>query len=69
MECKIENSRVGANFQDHVLGGMLYDLKDGVESLDSMHNADFAKQATEKYEKTATGPLGSPVGNFIPTRR
>ena len=30
VDCKIENKRVGANFQDHVLGGMLYDLAPGV---------------------------------------
>lgn len=29
VECKVENKSVGANFQDHVLGGMLYDLAEG----------------------------------------
>ncbi|KAF2487264.1 aryl-alcohol dehydrogenase [Neohortaea acidophila] len=60
VECLVENKAVGANFQDHVLGGMLYDLKPGIESLDSMNNAEFAKAATEQYEKTQNGPLGSP---------
>lgn len=27
VECKVENKAVGANFQDHVLGGILFDLK------------------------------------------
>jgi choline dehydrogenase-like flavoprotein len=58
--CKIENKRVGANFQDHVLGGMLYDLKDGVISLDAMHGAEYAKAAAEQYEKEQNGPLGNP---------
>lgn len=60
VEVKVENKRVGANFQDHVLGGMLYDLADGVQSMDSMHQEDFAKAATEKYEQQKTGLLGSP---------
>lgn len=60
VEVKVENKRVGANFQDHVLGGMLYDLADGVTSMDSMHQEDFAKAATEKYEQQKTGLLGSP---------
>ena len=56
----VENKSVGANFQDHVLGGMLYDLADGVKSLDAMHGAEYAKAATEMYEKDQNGPLGSP---------
>lgn len=60
VDCKIENKRVGANFQDHVLGGMLYDLKDGVISMDSMHKEEYAAQQQEQYEKNRTGLLGSP---------
>ena len=60
VECKVENKRVGANFQDHVLGGMLYDLKDGLQSLDSLHNAEYAKAQSEIYAKTGKGPYGSP---------
>ena len=60
VDVKIENKRVGANFQDHVLGGMLYDLKDGVLSLDAMHDEEYALKAQEKYEKGHNGPLGSP---------
>ena len=60
VECLVENNSVGANFQDHVLGGMLYDLADGVKSMDSMHVDEVAKAAAEKYEKTHNGPLGSP---------
>lgn len=60
IETKIENKRVGANFQDHVLGGMLYDLADGVISMDSMHGAEYAKAAQELYAKDSSGALGSP---------
>jgi choline dehydrogenase-like flavoprotein len=60
VDCRIENNRVGANFQDHVLGGMLYDLADGVESMDSMHNPEYAAKVQEQYEKSRNGLLGSP---------
>jgi choline dehydrogenase-like flavoprotein len=60
VECVVENKGVGANFQDHVLGGLLYDLKPGVPSLDAMHGAEYAKAQQELYEKTHQGPLGSP---------
>jgi hypothetical protein len=48
------------NFQDHVLGGMLYDLADGIISMDSMHNAEYAKATQEQYDKDNSGLLGSP---------
>lgn len=60
VDCVVENKRVGANFQDHVLGGMLYDLADGVQSLDCMHDEEYAKAAQAKYDNEHTGPLGSP---------
>lgn len=60
VECVVKNKRVGANFQDHVLGGMLYDLKDGMQSLDSLHNAEYQKEQEAIYEKTGKGPYGSP---------
>jgi len=43
IDCKVENASVGANFQDHVLSGMGFDLADGVESMDAMAGADFAE--------------------------
>ncbi|ETN46100.1 uncharacterized protein HMPREF1541_00284 [Cyphellophora europaea CBS 101466] len=60
VECLVENKAVGENFQDHVLGGLLYDLKPGVPSLDAMHGAEFAKAQQEIYEKTNGGVCGSP---------
>lgn len=39
---------------------MLYDLAEGVKSLDAMHGDAYAKAATEMYEKDNNGPLGSP---------
>lgn len=60
IEVKIENKSVGANFQDHVLGGMLYDLAEGVNSMDSLHEAEYAKAQEEIYRKTGKGAYGSP---------
>jgi choline dehydrogenase-like flavoprotein len=60
VEPKIENMRVGNNFQDHVLGGMLYDLADGLTSLDSLHGVEYAKAQEKIYQETQNGPYGSP---------
>lgn len=60
VEAKFVNKSVGQNFQDHVLGGMLYDLADGLTSLDSLHGVEYAKAQEEVYRKTNSGPYGSP---------
>jgi choline dehydrogenase-like flavoprotein len=60
VETKVENKRVGKNFQDHVLGGMLYDLQDGLTSLDSLHGVEYAKAQEKIYKETNNGPYGSP---------
>ena len=60
INCIVESPGVGAHFQDHVLGGLLFDLKPGVASLDDLHGADFAKASQELYDKTHQGPFGSP---------
>lgn len=61
VECVVESKGVGANFQDHVLGGLLYDLKDGVESMDALHeHEDFANTQQMLYEKEAKGLFASP---------
>lgn len=60
VDCVVENKAVGANFQDHVLGGILYDLKPGITSLDALHGEEFMKAQQDVYEKTQKGPYGSP---------
>jgi choline dehydrogenase-like flavoprotein len=60
IDCTVENRSVGANFQDHVLGGMLFDLKEGVLSLDALHGEEYAKAQQEIYDRTGKGPYGSP---------
>ena len=60
IETKVKSVGVGANFQDHVLGGMLYDLKDGITSLGSLHGAEYQKAQEKMYRDTGKGPYGSP---------
>lgn len=60
VECKVENIGVGANFQDHVLGGLLFDLKPGVESMDALHTEEFMKAQQDVYETTQKGVYASP---------
>lgn len=60
IDVKVENNAVGEHFQDHVLGGMLYDLADGVNSMDALHGVEYAKAQEEIYRQTNKGPYGSP---------
>ncbi|TKA79948.1 hypothetical protein B0A49_01278 [Cryomyces minteri] len=60
VKCVVENKSVGANFQDHVLGGMLYNLAPGVLWMDELHNEEYAKAQQEVYDKEKKGPYGSP---------
>lgn len=60
VEVRIRNDAVGANFQDHVLSGLLFDLKDGVTSLDALHDSKVAEAQHDLYLRTGTGPYGSP---------
>ena len=60
IDCVVENKAVGANFQDHVLGGLLFDLKPGIESMDALHGEEYMKAQQDVYEKSNKGPYGSP---------
>jgi choline dehydrogenase-like flavoprotein len=60
IDCIVKNEKVGANFQDHVLGGMLFDLKEGVKSMDELHNEEYAKSQQKIYDEEQQGPYGSP---------
>lgn len=58
--CIVENKGVGANFQDHVLGGLLYDLKPGIDSMDALRGDEFLKAQQEAYKKDQSGVYASP---------
>ncbi|TID14106.1 alcohol oxidase [Venturia nashicola] len=60
VKCLVENKRVGSNFQDHALGGMMWDLKEGIDGFDSLHEEEFAKFHQEIYGKSGKGMYSSP---------
>lgn len=45
--------------ENHVLGGMLFDLAPGVLSLDAFYGEEYTN-AQQIYEQTRKGPYGSP---------
>lgn len=56
----VANKSVGANFQDHVLGGLLFDLKPGIDSLDALHGKEYMEAQQELYKTSNKGPYASP---------
>lgn len=60
VDCVVENKGVGANFQDHVLGGLLFDLKPGIDSMDALHGEEFNKMQQDLYQKTQGGLYANP---------
>ena len=38
----------------------MYDLKDGTQSLDSLHGEEYRLKMDDVYQKTGKGPYGSP---------
>lgn len=59
VECVIPLPGVGANLQDHVVAGALYELEDGVSSLDSLKKPENAAQHEDQYGRDRTGALSS----------
>jgi choline dehydrogenase-like flavoprotein len=57
---RVESPSVGANFQDHVLGGMVFECAPDVISLDALHGDEYGQKQQMIYEKEHTGPFGSP---------
>lgn len=51
---------MGANFQDHVLGGLLYDLKAGADSVDALRTDTFQELQQDLYDKERKGVYASP---------
>jgi choline dehydrogenase-like flavoprotein len=60
IDCMVNNPSVGENFQDHVLGGMIFECAPGVLSLDALHGDEYGQKQQMIYEKEKTGPFGSP---------
>jgi choline dehydrogenase-like flavoprotein len=56
---RIRNDAIGANFQDHVLSGLLFDLRDDVATSPGALQ-DSAEAHKQTYMESGTGPYGSP---------
>jgi choline dehydrogenase-like flavoprotein len=52
----VESPSVGANFQDHVLGGMVFECAPEVLSLDALHGDEYGQKQQMIYEREYTGP-------------
>ncbi|KAL0253405.1 hypothetical protein SLS55_010384 [Diplodia seriata] len=61
VECKVELSSVGENFQDHVLSGLGYKMAPGQVSGDSLYHPDAMAAAQKAYVEGQDGPLAAVV--------
>ncbi|RMJ26352.1 GMC oxidoreductase [Aspergillus sp. HF37] len=72
VQCKVENAAIGANFQDHSLSLLMWEVQPGIVTLDTLHQLpSVMKEAVEQYEKTNGGPLSCMPGvqGFFPAKR
>lgn len=53
----IENENVGEHLQDHAIVAQLFEIKDGVYSLDRLRDPAFITQAMQQFATNGTGPL------------
>jgi choline dehydrogenase-like flavoprotein len=53
----IDNAAVGENLQDHAIVAQLFEIKEGVYSLDRLRDPDFRNQALLLFATNGTGPL------------
>lgn len=56
----VESPSVGANFQDHVLGGTVFECAPDITSLNALHGDEYGQKQQMIYEKEHTRPFGSP---------
>ncbi|KAF7596030.1 hypothetical protein BBP40_003810 [Aspergillus hancockii] len=71
VQCVVENSAVGNNFQDHSLTGLVWEVNPDVVTLDRLHQFPEAMQsAVKEYAETGGGPLGSisSMQGFFPAK-
>ena len=68
IETVVENRDVGANFQDHLLTGISYNLAPNSSSLDALHDPQLQAKAIADYTSSQSGPLstGQSSMGFIP---
>lgn len=68
VDCIVPLRSVGANLQDHVLSGVVYELADGHSSLDSLRKSDILRKNVDMYATDATGVLAAATSGmgFLP---
>ena len=59
VECVIPLPGVGRNLQDHVLTSALYELADGVTSLDSLQKPNIQEEHLKSYENDRSGAFAA----------
>ena len=61
IEVKVDNQFVGTNLQDHLVGGLSFEVVDGVRTADNMIRQDpeELKQAMELWQEHKAGPFAS----------
>jgi choline dehydrogenase-like flavoprotein len=57
VECKIDLPQVGENFQDHVLVGAGYEVKEGIFTLDGLYKPEMMEAAQKALMEKQGGPL------------
>ncbi|KAL4890517.1 hypothetical protein BDV59DRAFT_184119 [Aspergillus ambiguus] len=68
VQCTVPLPGVGANLQDHVLSGAVYELKDGIVSFDALRDPSVAQEHMDMYAKDRTGILAAATScmGFLP---
>lgn len=57
---KIDNPNVGENLQDHPIVGQLFEVREGIRSLDLLKEPLYAAAAMKEFSKHRTGVLSQP---------
>jgi choline dehydrogenase-like flavoprotein len=63
----VDNPGVGENFQDHMMAGISYEVKDGVPTGDVMRDPAVITKVMEQYQTSRSGPLADTGGLFAYT--
>ncbi|PLB40373.1 GMC family oxidoreductase [Aspergillus candidus] len=71
VQCTVPLSGVGANLQDHVLTAAVYELSEGITSLDALRHPSILQEHVDMYAKDSTGLLASATSGmgFLPYSR
>lgn len=60
----VENENVGEILQDHLMTGVSFELKDGIETGDRFRDPKNVQSALRQYQESRMGPLAAAFANF-----